>query len=92
MIDLNRIRSIKVLEEMKRDLTEFITNPDVLAVYLAEDCGEEDYEADKEQAAELLELVERRMKSLSRFLKGQEERSGSRQQKKLATKASPSEQ
>lgn len=77
MINLNRIRSIKVLEEMKRDLTEFITNPDVLPVYLTENCGEEDYEADKEQAIELLELVERRIKSLSRFIKGQAKRSGS---------------
>ena len=69
MIDLTRIRSIKTLEEMKADLKEFLTNPDILTVYVEDyKWGVEDYEADREQVEYLLEQVENRMASLSRFL------------------------
>ena len=68
MIDLNKIRDVKKLEEMKADLTEFLANPDVKKVYLEVwGWGEEDYDADREQAEYMLEQVERRLKSLSRF-------------------------
>lgn len=86
MIDLTRIRSIKALEVIKKDLTDFLADPDILKVYLEElEWGEEDYDADKEQATELLEKVERRIKSL----KGLEAREGSRHCTKSETEASP---
>jgi len=93
MIDLNRIRSIKTLEEIKKDLNAFLVYPDMRAVYL-EDLGwsDDDYEADKESVVELLEQVERRLRSLSNYLKGQSTRRGSRLKKKSETVASPSEQ
>lgn len=69
MINLNKIRTLKPLEEMKKDLVEFITNPDVPKVYVEEyHWGLDDYESDKEQAQGLLEKVERRIKSLSNYL------------------------
>jgi len=69
MIDLNRIRSLKTLDTMKRDLIAFINNPDVLTVYVEDlDWGQEDYEADIETATYLLENVEHRIKSLGRFI------------------------
>ncbi len=71
MIDLNKIRSVKVLEDIKRDLNSFLSNPQVPTVYVTElDWSEDDYEADKEMVLELLEKVEHRINSLSRFLKG----------------------
>ena len=71
MVNLNRIRSLKTLEDMKRDLTEFINNPIMKELYkenAVDDGGEEQYEDDKEDAAELLEKVEHRMQSLGKFL------------------------
>jgi hypothetical protein len=71
MIELNRIRSLKTLEDLKKDLTEFINFDRVvlLAVYAEEyGWGEDDLDADLEQAAETLAQVERRAKSLGRHL------------------------
>lgn len=86
MIDLTRIRSIKALEVIKKDLTDFLADPDILKVYLEElDWGEEDYDADKEQVVYLLEKVERRIKSL----KGLEAREGSPHCTKSETEATP---
>jgi hypothetical protein len=71
MIELNKVRTMKTLEAMQKPLKEFITfdRNTMISVY-AEDFGwgEEDYEADKEQAEYLLEQVERRMKSLGHHL------------------------
>lgn len=72
MIDLNRIRSLKPLEEMKKDLSEFIALDPKVVIELYEEqyhWGQEDYEADLEQVKDLLEQVERRIKSLSNHIK-----------------------
>lgn len=56
---------------MKRDLTDFIAfdRQTMLEVYHTEkNWGEEDYEADKDTAATLLEMVEHRIKSLGRHV------------------------
>lgn len=68
--DLNKIRSLKTLEEMKKDLTDFLSiDPVVMVdVYNDENWGEEDYEADKEEVTELLDRVEHRIKSLGHHL------------------------
>lgn len=71
MIELNKIRSMKTLETMKGILNEFLTfdRAAMLAAYEADfGWGVEDYEADKEQANDLLERVEKRMKSLGHHL------------------------
>ena len=74
MIDLNKIRSIKTLEGVKQDLTDFIAvdRKIMLAVYDEEyNWGEEDYDADLEQVKELLEQTERRIHSLGSFIRKQ---------------------
>jgi transcription elongation GreA/GreB family factor len=69
MIDLTRIRTMPPLEEMKADLIAFTTCPDIRRVYLEQmDMDAEEYEADQEQALELLAKVETRIKSLNRLL------------------------
>lgn len=69
MIDLNRIRSLKTLETIKKTLTEFLSNPEILNVYREDyGWGEEDYEADINEVKEMLESIEHRMKSLGRFI------------------------
>ncbi len=71
MIDLSRIRSMKTLDSMRRDLNDFIEFDATVmkAVYVEEfGWGEEDYEADKDSATYLLEQIERRIKSLGRHL------------------------
>jgi len=70
MSDLNKIRSLNVLEEMKTVLNEFLhyNKEDLLAVYNANGDGPEDFEADCELAQDLLAKVERRMKSLGNHL------------------------
>jgi hypothetical protein len=71
MIDLNKIRSMKTLENMKKSLSEFVNFDHVTMVSVyTEEFGwdEEDFEADKESATQLLEKVEKRMKSLGKFL------------------------
>lgn len=69
MIDLNKTRSMKILDEMKKDLTSFITDPIMQQIYV-EDKGwsVQDYEDDKEQAQDFLEMVNRRMESLGKYL------------------------
>lgn len=69
MTDLNKTRSMKILEEMKKDLISFITDPIMQQIYV-EDKGWsiQDYEDDKEQAQDILEKVIRRMESLGRYL------------------------
>jgi hypothetical protein len=71
MIEVSKIRSMKTLETMKKVLSEFIGHdaPTMVQVYAEEyGWGEEDYEADKDNASYLLEQVERRMKSLGHHL------------------------
>jgi cellulose biosynthesis protein BcsQ len=93
MIDLNKIRSLKTLNEMKKDLKEFVTNPVILTVYIEDyGWGMEDYEADKEAAEELLEKIERRYLSLEKYLKGQTIKRISHRTPKSETEATPSEQ
>jgi hypothetical protein len=93
MIDVNKIRSLKTLEEIKRDLHEFLDNKDVLAVYLNEyDWSQDDYEADKEMVLELLEQVDRRIASLSNFLKGKSKKRGSPQSPEKETSKAPEAQ
>jgi hypothetical protein len=89
MIDLNRIRSIKTLEEMKDDLLSFINDPDMLQVYTEDfGWGEEDLDADVESANYLLERVEHRIQSLTRLLK----KTGSLPPQKSEKEEVPSEQ
>lgn len=71
MIDVNKIRSVKALEGMKKILTEFVTfDKGVMLSVYAEDFGwgDEDYEADIDAATYLLELTEKRAKSLGRHV------------------------
>ena len=69
MTDLNKIRNLKTLEEMRRDLNEFLTNPIIPEIYKEDPQGEDgDYEGDKEQVQELLLKVEHRIKSLGKFV------------------------
>lgn len=76
MIDLNRIRSVKTLEEMKADLTEFLVNPEIKDVYVTDyGWSEDDYVADREQVEYMLDKVKYRLSSLIRF---------NNQQKKLS--------
>lgn len=77
MIDVNKIRSMKTLESMKKVCNDFIgfDRETMIEVY-AEDYGwgVEDYEADLDSSITLLEQVERRMKSLGKHLtKGKKE-------------------
>jgi hypothetical protein len=69
MIDLNRIRSIKTLEGMKKDLEFFIKESEVAKdIYRTEyKWDDEDYEADKEDATYLLDCINIRIKSLSKM-------------------------
>lgn len=62
---------MKVLEAAKATLEEFLTfDRNVMLSVYTEDYGwgEDDYEADKEQASYLLEQLNRRMKSLGNHL------------------------
>src|ERR1035441_1225582 len=71
MIELNKVRTMKALEAIQKPLRECVTfdRATMVSVY-AEDFGwgEDDYEADKEQAEYLLEQVNHRMKSLAHHL------------------------
>ena len=76
MIDVNKIRSLAVIDELKKDLNDFLTfdRAELLGVYYANNCGEEDLDADMESAAELRSRLDRRSKSLGRHLaKGEPE-------------------
>lgn len=69
MIDLNRIRSVKTLETMKKPLIDFVAfdKQIMLDVYSKDyEWGIEDYESDIEAAEYLLERLEKRIKSLKR--------------------------
>jgi hypothetical protein len=71
MIELNRIRSMETLEELRKDLTDFINydRAELLKVYAAEyGWGEEDLDADLEKVSDLLSKVERRIVSLGNYL------------------------
>lgn len=71
MINLNQIRSLEPLEEIKQNLTDFIKfDREVMVdLYLTQyGWGEEDYDADLEQVKELLEKVNKRIKSLGNYL------------------------
>jgi len=69
MVDLNKIRSLRTLEEIRKDLNDFLSNPMVPEIYKEDPEGEDDdYDADKEQVIELLEKVEHRIKSLGKFV------------------------
>lgn len=93
MIDVNKIRSLTTLEEMHRDLTEFMTNPAVAKAYVEDPAeGLVCYEDDKELVVELLEKVERRMKSLKMFLTGQSKKRGSPKSPVSEPSTIPSEQ
>jgi len=66
MINPNRIRSIEKLEEMKVDLVFFINDPSVEEVYLKDyEWEDDDLGEDRELAIDLLERIERRIKSLA---------------------------
>jgi D-Tyr-tRNAtyr deacylase len=93
MIDVSKIRSLKMLESIKADLKEFLTHPDMERAYIEVfDWSKDDYEADKEQVEELLKKVERRIVSLSNFLNGTSKKRGSRPSPKQAQSATPSAQ
>jgi hypothetical protein len=75
-IDLNRIRSMKKLEEIKADINFFLNEPIVKEIYIEktdddEYGGEEGWRDDVEDAKELLDKVERRIASLGKYLKRQ---------------------
>ena len=83
MIDVNRIRSLKTLEEMRGDLLAFLSNPEIKNIYLEDHkWGEEDYDADKESVELLLERVEHRIKSLGKFVAKQKSSPRSHRTKK----------
>lgn len=64
-IDLTRIRSIKTLQGMKKDLEFFINEEEVKNIYLTEmDCSDDDLAADREDAEFLIEKINLRIKSL----------------------------
>jgi hypothetical protein len=93
MIDVNKIRSMKTLEAMQKVLSEFLgfDHATMVEVY-AEDYGwgEEDFEADKDNASYLLEQIEKRMKSLGRHLsKGKAGKSASQSASPESPDASP---
>ena len=93
MIEVNKIRSMKTLEAMKKVLDEFITfdHATMVQVYAEEyGWGEEDFEADKDSATYLLEQVDRRMKSLGKHLaKGKAGKSASQSVAPVSQDASP---
>lgn len=63
MIDLTRIRSIKTLEAMKNDLTNFINNKLILKIYIEDyDWCNEDYLYDIEQSKILIERIDYKIK------------------------------
>jgi hypothetical protein len=69
MINLNKIRSLKTLETIRKTLMDFLNYPNMLKVYENEfGWNEDDYSVDCDLAKELLEKVEHRIKSLTRHL------------------------
>jgi len=75
MIDLNKIRSLTTLEEMKKDLADFLVNPEVIVIYKEENDGRTiEYEDDKELVLAALAKVEHRIQSLGKYLKREAEK------------------
>jgi hypothetical protein len=70
MIELNRIRSMETLENLKKDLTDFINldRATMLKIYEWDEFGEEDLDADLEKVNDLLEKINHRIKSLGNHL------------------------
>ena len=71
MIDVNKYRTLKPLSSIRKTLTDFLNLPRDLAISIYDKTyswAEEDYEADIEQANELLIKVNRRYNSLKRHL------------------------
>lgn len=65
MIEVNKIRSVKSLEDIQTLLKEFMANTIIPKLYVEEHgLTKEDYEEDKKQVKELLMNVERRLKTL----------------------------
>lgn len=90
MIDLSRIRSLKTLEEMKQDLTDFLNNPDIIKVYVEDyGWGEEDYQSDRDEVIDALDKVERRIQSLDKYLKGRAAKPDSLRTPQSETEATP---
>ena len=74
MINLNEIRTLEPLIEMKADLSAFLDQVDMKDHYILDlGWGEEDYDADVEKVNELLVKVNRRIASLKKFLSGSTE-------------------
>lgn len=70
MIDLTRIRSVKTLTNMKKDLEFFINEPIVLEIYKNEyNWDDVDYEADVESATLLSCNIDKRIASLNKMKK-----------------------
>jgi hypothetical protein len=69
-VELNRVRSIKTLDEFKKPLVEFLAldRASAMAVYEHEGWGEEDLDADIESVHELLDKIEHRVKSLGHYV------------------------
>lgn len=86
MIDISKIRSIKVLEEMKKDLEFFITDPIVKDIYVNDmKCEEEDFLADKDDSEFLLDKINAKIKTLSKPTQSKK-KSGKRGKQKSETK------
>ena len=61
---------MNVLDAIRVDLNDFLNHDqtELLAIYDADGAGEEDLDVDQDAARDLLEKVERRMKSLGTHL------------------------
>lgn len=71
MINLNKYRTLRPLKNLHKQVNDFIAfdRAVMVEVYTTQfGWGEEDYEADLEQATELRDKIERRIESLSRHL------------------------
>lgn len=89
MIDLSKIRSIKTLEEMKKDLEFFINEPVIREIYIVDnEWGEDDLEADRDSAKELIDLIDKRVHSLNRIKINPPK---AKQEKRLYKKSEPKE-
>ncbi len=71
MINLNRIRKLEKLDNLKKILTDFLNLDPIVAMEVYNDMyawGDEDYDADKEVVKELLAKINKRYKSLKTYL------------------------
>ena len=92
MIDLTRIRSIKTLEDMKKDLEFFIREPIIAEIYL-EDYGwdEEDLGADRDEAQYCIEKIDKRIASLNKWNEKKISLPKAKQGKRRCKKSEPKE-